>query len=78
MNRKPPGQMALALLVAALDGASGVETSQGTKMLWGQLERAGLVKKMEMGGFLGHPFSYNITAEGREALKAFKLVQSQA
>jgi hypothetical protein len=73
---KKPGQKALELLVQELYGSSGVETSRGTKALWGQLERAGLVKKMPYGGFLGHPFFFNITDDGRamiRQLKSFKV-----
>jgi hypothetical protein len=71
-----PSKAAKDLLVKALDGGSGVETCQGTKTLWGQLEKAGYVKKMEYGGFLGHPFSYNITNEGRKALELHKAEQN--
>jgi len=73
---KKPGPKALELLVQELYGASGVETTRGTKALWGQLERAGLVTKMQYGGALGHPFFFNITDAGRamiRQLKSFKV-----
>lgn len=73
---KQAGKKALELLVQELYGASGVETTRGTKVLWGQLEKAGLVEKMPYGGALGHPFFFNITDAGRamiRQLKSFKV-----
>ena len=69
---KKVGRIAMKLLVDCLCGASGVQTSRGTAGLWASLEQAGYVTKMQYGGFLGHPFFYDLTDDGREAIKHAK------
>ena len=71
-TKRVPSPKAMALLVSTLKGASGVETSRGTKTLWNELERAGYVSKMKHGGFFGHPFFYDLTEAGRSAIAAEK------
>ena len=64
-------QQALNLLAAEFThhgsiSASAVHTCNGTPELWKQLEEAGYVRKIP--GFLGHPFSYELTKAGGAAL----------
>ena len=70
-----PTAAAMELLESTLGNGSGVQTSRGTKRLWGHLEKAGYVTLMKGGGFLGHPFFYDITPEGRKALEARKVTK---
>jgi hypothetical protein len=66
---KQPSEPAIQLLVDTLSTGSGVETCRGTKRLWGQLERSGLVTRQRYGGMMGHPFSYDLTDAGRAFIK---------
>lgn len=74
---KSPTNKAMALLVKNFDKASGVHTDEGTYPLWGQLSIAGYVKPLPKLGF-GHPFEYEITPAGRDALNTFKEQSNEA
>ena len=73
MNTMPSvSKKAQKLLLEQLGAASGVETCQGRAKLWSELVKAGFVRRVPYSGFLGHPFCYELTDVGYQAVKSLQ------
>ncbi len=57
---------------------SFLNTDNGTKAMWAELEKAGYVKESRAMNLFGHRFCYAVTSKGNDAIEAEEMRKSKA